>query len=743
MHSTLDNKKRIINVSNRLPVKITSTNEEITYQASEGGLSTGLSSVFSEMDSLWIGWPGMEVQEKLQDRVAYDLRNKNLHPVFLDAKEINKYYEGFSNEIIWPLFHYFPSYSSYDPEYWQTYLSVNKKFAEEIIKFATTDDIVWVHDYHLMLVPAIVRAALPGITIGYFQHIPFPSNEVFRALPWKKEVLEGLLGADIIGFQTDEDAEHFTHAVSNILAIEAKGAGFQVENDRQVKVQAFPISIDYKKFHDLAKEDLTEKYVQKLKKDINTRILLSIDRLDYSKGIIQRLKAFECFLKKHPEWKQRVTFIHLIVPSRDQVRKYAELKEEMDRLISDINGRYSTLTWQPIHHRYCSVAPNMLSALYRCADMAIVSPLIDGMNLVSKEYVASNISRKGVLLLSEYAGAAKELTDALLINPNDVECFASKINEGLLMPEDKRTGKMKRMQDIIKHADIFNWARNFTDQLTGIRKVTIVNLPTPINSEISHHIDSSYADAGKRLLLLDYDGTLMPFFNEPTEAAPDPSLHSLLTRLASDKRNAVVIISGRDKDTLSSWLGSLPINIVAEHGSWLKEKNGDWRYPQGLNDGWKTEVANILTEYVDKIPGSFIEQKSYSMAWHYRQSDSQLAKDNIRNITASLNGILRRYKLEILLGNKVLEVKSNSINKGKAASYFLKKADYDFILALGDDNTDEDIFAVMPDNGISIKVGTNISRAHYSLNSYLDVRKLLANVCETTLIHRQNVPLAS
>jgi len=743
MHSVLDNKRRIINVSNRLPVKITSITEEINYQASEGGLSTGLSSVFSEMDSLWIGWPGMEVQDKLQDRVTYDLRNKNLHPIFLNAQEINKYYEGFSNEVIWPLFHYFPSYSSYDPEYWQAYLSVNKKFAEEIIRFATPDDIVWVHDYHLMLVPALVRAALPGITIGYFQHIPFPSYEVFRALPWKKEVLEGLLGADIVGLQTDEDAEHFSHAVSNILGIDGKETGFHVENDRQVKVQAFPISIDYTKFRDLATEDLTEKYVQKIKKDINTKILLSIDRLDYSKGIIQRLKAFECFLKKHPEWKQRVTFIHLIVPSRDQVRKYAELKEEMDSLISDINGRYSTLTWQPIHHRYCSVLPNMLSALYRCADMAIVSPLIDGMNLVCKEYVASNVSRKGVLLLSEYAGAAKELTDALLINPNDLECFASKINEGLLMPEDKRISRMKRMQDTVKHADVFNWARNFTAQLTGLRKTRIVSLPTPINVEIQHHIDSSYADGSKRLFLLDYDGTLMPFFNEPTDAAPDPSLYSLLSRLAADQRNDIVIISGRDKSTLSNWLGNLPLNIVAEHGSWFKEKNSDWRYPQGLNDSWKTEVCDILQGYVDKIPGSFIEQKSYSMAWHYRQSDSKLAKDNIRNITTALNSILRKYRLEILLGNKVLEVKSNIINKGKAASYFIRKGDYDFILALGDDNTDEDIFAVMPDNGISIKVGTNISRAYYSLNSYLDVRKLLANMCETALIHHHNVPLAS
>ncbi|GAA4469643.1 hypothetical protein GCM10023093_29450 [Nemorincola caseinilytica] len=458
--------KRIINVSNRLPVKLCRVADELILQQSEGGLATGLSSVFNNYCSQWIGWPGAVVVPEHQNSTTMELNERNLTPVYLSEEEIANFYEGFSNDTLWPLFHYFPSYSNYNEQYWRSYVAVNKKFADAVVNVARPGDMVWVHDYQLMLVPSMVRAMAPDITIGYFQHIPFPDYEIFRALPWKAELLKGLLGADIIGFQTKADVRHFLSTVRTVLSMTPNGNKELVMGGRKIVIEAFPISIDHKKFHDLAKEKATDEHVQKVKAMGDTKIMLSIDRLDYSKGILQRLQAYELFLKKHPEWRQKVTLVHLIVPSRDNVPNYKKLKEEMNRQISQINGTYSVFGWQPIQHFYQSFEPHMLAALYKIADVAIVTPLRDGMNLVSKEYVACNVDQNGVLLLSEAAGAAAELTDAILLNPNDTKDFANKIYEGLTMPAKEKKERMQRMQQVVAEADIFQWAERFNERMT-------------------------------------------------------------------------------------------------------------------------------------------------------------------------------------------------------------------------------------------------------------------------------------
>lgn len=459
------NQKRIINVSNRLPVKLCRVADKLTLQSSEGGLATGLGSVFNNYCRLWIGWPGAVVPAEQQHSTTTQLNEINLSPIYLSQDEINNFYEGFSNDTLWPLFHYFPSYSNYNEQYWKSYIAVNKKFADAIVNAATPDDMVWVHDYQLMLVPAMVRAMAPHLTIGYFQHIPFPDYEIFRALPWKAELLNGLLGADVVGFQTDADVRHFLSTATTVLKTLPNVNNELQVNNRSVAVQAFPISIDYNKFRDLANDSETESYVQKVKAVGNTRIMLSVDRLDYSKGIMQRLAAYELFLKKYPEWHQKVTLVHLIVPSRDTVPNYLKLKEEMNRQVSQINGTYSVLGWQPIQHFYQSFAPHMLSALYKSADVALVTPIRDGMNLVSKEYVASNVLQNGVLLLSDAAGAAAELTEALLINPNDTKEFADKIYQALTMNAKEKKRRMQQMQQELAEADIFYWAEQFTGKM--------------------------------------------------------------------------------------------------------------------------------------------------------------------------------------------------------------------------------------------------------------------------------------
>lgn len=724
---------RVINVSNRLPVKITRTEDKITYQSSEGGLATGLGSVFSKCENIWIGWPGAELDGSARTEVTETLQAKNLHPVFLNKYEIDNFYEGFSNEIIWPLFHYFTTYGVYSPEYWDAYIEVNRKFANEILKHATEDDMIWIQDYHLMLVPEMLRKANPNLSIGYFQHIPFPSNDVFKALPWKDKIIEGLLGADVVGFQTDNDAKHFAEIAGILNKANVRGNKITVGN-RSVTVAAFPISIDYDKYHNLANHDSTKKIAQKVKKMVGTKIMISIDRLDYSKGIIQRLKAFDLFLKKYPQWRGKVTFIHLVVPSRENVGSYKKLKEEMNRLVSDINGKYATLSWTPIRHFYRSFPPNLLSALYRVADLALVTPLVDGMNLVSKEYIASNISQNGALLLGEGAGAANELTESIIINPNDITSFAEKMDYGLSMPAEQKRNCISAMQEKIKRSDIFKWATNFLTRLKDMKEQPVAT-PQRINADIIKKIDRLYAVSAKRLILLDYDGTLVPFYDRPEDAKPNSALLNVINKLAADKRNDVVIISGRDNITLEKWLGHLPVKIVAEHGAWFKDIGGFWQSNFNADTNWKEQVAYTFSNFSDQAPGTFIEEKAFSVAWHYRTA-------NMSNIEGFVDNVVKQLRrklsddLDILLGNKVIEIRNKKINKGNATLNLIADKNYDFIMAIGDDKTDEDMFSVLPSNTITIKVGSTNTVASFYQPSYKEVNFLLKEFTNKNATHK-------
>lgn len=738
----MNQNKRIIIVSNRLPVKLTWKDGAITYQTSEGGLATGLSSIYKQNQNLWIGWPGSAVGEGDQSKIKTDLALQNLAPIFLTQQEINDFYEGFSNETLWPLFHYFPTYASYHPEQWEVYRSVNKKFAEAILKIATKDDIIWVHDYQLMLVPQMVRRELPDVSIGFFNHIPFPSYEIFRLLPWRKELLCGVFGADVIGFQTYDDVRHFISAANRIANISGSVNELNVK-DRVVSVDAFPISIDYKKYRQLAEQSMTRRNEKKLRKlTNNNKLIISIDRLDYSKGIIHRLEAFSLMLERYPELRGKVVYIQLVVPSRDNVTKYKEIKEEMNRMVSEINGRFGMLGWQPIQHFYRSFSPTLLSALYRAADVALVTPMRDGMNLVSKEYVASKTDQKGVLVLSEMAGAARELSEAMIINPNDIWNFCETIYQALNMPEDEQKRRMTSMQQTVSRFDINNWVTNFIDKLAEVKLRQMSLATRVINPSIAQKIAISYVHSAKRLLLLDYDGTLVPFQQQTKDAKPDDQLLHILESLSADPHNHVVIVSGRDYETLEGWLGHLPIDFIAEHGAWYKEHGKPWKNRRDLNVDWKKEIENVLTVYVNRTPGAYIEEKSYSLAWHYRNAQAGLGELRAHELTDDIRHFVADRGLQILEGDKVLEIKNLNVNKGRASKRWLERDLYDFIMAIGDDYTDEDMFKAMPQDAITIKVGSNVSAATYFLNSYKEVRGLLSEMYHTTASGTlMNIPL--
>lgn len=717
---------KTIIVSNRLPVKITEKEGTYTLAPSEGGLATGLGSIYRNGNNLWIGWPGMDItDEKAQDDIRQQMANINLHPVFLTADEINNFYEGFSNEVLWPVFHYMSVYARYEQAYWDYYLQVNTKFRDAILQVAAPGDIIWIQDYQLLLLPGLIRKELPDVSIGFFQHIPFPSYELFRLIPWRQELLEGMLGADLLGFHTFDDSRHFLNAASRVLPVNVTANIITIQ-DRPVVVETFPMGIDFNKFESLAHEEEVKKQLNNLEETFgHIRMIVSIDRLDYSKGILQRLEAFQLFLQLNPQYMEKVVLYMIVVPSRDTVPQYRELRDEIDMLVGGINARFRTMNWHPVHYFYRSFPIETLAALYNFAGICLVTPMRDGMNLVSKEYVASRINNDGVLILSEMAGASKELIDAIIVNPNNIGAIARAIYQALNMTEAEQKNRMRQMRQIVSKFNIAHWVKLFTSRLGEVKQLQQSMLARRISSDLRRQIFNQYATTNKRLVLLDYDGTLVGFQGNIDMASPDPDLYYLLNRLASDPANEVVVISGRKHETLENWMGHLPIDIIAEHGAWTRLQGEDWYQLPTLTDQWKQEIWPMLETYTDRTPGSFIEEKSYSLVWHFRNAAEGLGELRANELMETLRFYTSGKGLQLLPGDKVIEVKNIDINKGKATLTRINGQQYDFILAIGDDFTDEDTFKALPPEAITIKVGSQVSAARYYLRSQPEVRTFL------------------
>lgn len=718
---------KVIIVSNRLPVKVSSNEEGYQLSPSEGGLATGLGSIYKQDDNIWIGWPGIEIiEEQEQNEVRGKLADLSLHPVFLSQEEINNYYEGFSNEVLWPVFHYYAStYAHYHRVNWETYRAVNQKFCDEVLKVVNSGDVIWVHDYQLLLLPQLIRDVQPDVSIGFFLHIPFPSHEMFRLIPWRKELLQGIIGADLIGFHTFDDARHFLSAVTRILPVQAS-ANVIISGERHIVAESFPMGIDDKKYNDLAHQANVEEQAAHICNTFaNQKLVLSIDRLDYSKGILQRLQAFELLLETHPEWIGKITLYMIVVPSRDQVPQYRELRDNIDRRVGGINARYRSIDWSPIQYFYQSFPIETLSALYSSADVCLVTPMRDGMNLVSKEYVASRVNNDGVLILSEMAGASKELIDAIIVNPNNTHEVRDAIVSAITMPLGEQACRMKQMRQNVTKFNISHWVKIFMDRLNEVKQMQRSMQTRHVSSATKQSIINRFSRTHKRIIFLDYDGTLVDFKPVADMAKPDPELFELLDHLTADPANDVVLISGRKHENMDEWFGHKPVYLVAEHGAWSKPVNGEWQILSGLSNNWKQDIYPIMDTYVDRTPGTYIEEKTYSLVWHYRMAPRGLGELRANELMNTLKYMLADKGLQLLPGNKVVEVKNMEISKGKAALSLTQSKDYDFIIAFGDDTTDEDIFKSLPDGAITIKVGSNLSAAKFYMNTPTEVRSLL------------------
>lgn len=733
---------KTIIVSNRLPLKVSFEDDQLEVTPSVGGLATGLKTVHKGGNGIWIGWSGMTKEEltpELEKQVNEAVTKEQCVAVNLTQKDLDLYYYGFSNRTLWPLFHYFIEYTEYSPESWEAYKKVNQKFADKVLEHVEDGDKVWIQDYQLLLVPAMVKSKKPDISIGFFNHIPFPSYEIFRTFPKRKEILEGMLGADLIGFHTYDYERHFLSSVKRILSLEVNFNKVTYKN-RIIKVDSFPMGIDYEKFEQAAldhdkmdenhKSEIQKRLDQHLQNEDGVKMILSIDRMDYTKGIPNRIKAFEYFLKKYPEFQEKIRLIMLAVPSRSQVPQYQKLKQETDELVGRINGEFSTVSWTPIWYFYRALPFENLIDLYTSSDVALITPVRDGMNLVAKEYIATRTREDGVLVLSEMTGASKELNEALLINPFNYEEIADSIKQALEMPKPEQKQRMKALQKRVSRYSVRKWANEFMNSLNQVHKVYHTIQAKKVDEKDLTDFKAQMTSTASKLLFLDYDGTLVNFTNQPEDARPDPELYELLKNLNSKPNTKLVIISGRDKKTLNEWFGHTPYTLVSDHGVSIRLEGEDWKMMERLKTDWMEDVLPVLETFVDRTPGTLVEKKRYSLAWHYRNTDVELAQKRLVEIKTVLTSFISNTDLTLLEGNKVIEIKSSKVNKGRASSNLVDHFPSEHIFAFGDDWTDEFMFEELPEKAQTIKVGVRKTKAKNYVNTVEDVRSLLKTIAE-------------
>ena len=739
--------KRLFIISNRLPVNIETHNGELLVKPSAGGLVTAINSFiknnatgntnFSNIS--WVGVPGCSAQVWSKVEPSIPAAEFDYLPVFINKSTYDRYYNGFSNAVLWPLFHYFPSYAEFDLKDFDSYMDANSAFLSVLVKNIRPNDFIWIHDYHLLPLAEMIRKEVPGVTIGFFLHIPFPSYEIIRLMPkkWQEVIMRGMLGADLIGFHTMDYTAHFLECARMVLGLDHEMTDIRYD-DRLIKADIFPISIDYERFNNGYDDPEIRSERESIRQKFGgNKIIFSVDRLDYTKGVSNRLRAYEYFLLHNPDYHEKVVFILVVVPSRDTISKYAERKKLIDESISNINSKIGNVHWQPVIYQYTTLSFEQMMSMYTSCDVAMITPMRDGMNLVAKEFVASRKDMQGVLVLSEMAGAARELTEALIINPNDTKEMSEKIRLAFEMSKEEQHRRIELMQTRIKQYDVDAWAEDFLTQLKNIKRKQ-QDFQIKFLDDISKlMMFDEYSKAEKRLFLLDYDGTLVPHSSLPEDAIPGPALLELLETISSVPQNEVYIISGRDSHTLENWFQTRNINIIAEHGAAIKRTNSGWHNYITDNQDWKLALGRIMEGYVKRCPNSMVEEKEFSMVWHYRNANSEQGKLRAFELVTELNQFAHNLGLQVIRGNKIVEVRNRGIDKGKAVKNILSQKEYDFILAAGDDLTDEDFFRVLADNkkAFTFKIGSDASFAKYNLHTPQMIISLLDTMSHITEMH--------
>ncbi len=724
---------RLVVVSNRLPLTLRRTSGRWAAEPSAGGLATALTPVLRRTGGLWIGWPGDhpgDPDPQRAEAVARLQREHGFVAVELEKTLAARFYHGYANETIWPLFHQFPGDMAYDALGWPAYVEANERFRDVILGQLRPGDLVWVHDYHLMLLPRLLRAARPELAIGFFLHVPFPASDLFRIVPGRDELLLGLLGADLVAFQTHGHLQQFRASLQRVLGISSEMDRVAADG-RVVRLEARPIGIAPESFaEELAGRVAQVELAHLRERYAGRRLLIAVDRLDYTKGIPERLRTLRRLLEQAPQLRGQLVLVQVAVPSRERIPRYRQLRREVNGLVGEVNGAFGTPDWTPIVYIHRALPRHELVALYAAADVGWVTPLRDGMNLVAKEYVACQQGEAGVLVLSEFAGAAAEMGEAVLVNPYDEERTAAALRFALLeLPLEERRERMAALWRRITRNNVFAWADRFLESLASAAAGRAPgHAGAPLGLPRAELVEAfRAAHAGE--LVLDYDGTLVPFARTPSEARPGAGLVGLLSRLNPHGRHRVAVVSGRRRADLERFLsGTDGVWLAAEHGVLVRPAGAsDWRAlrPAPQSD-WKQRVRQLLEHFVDRTPGSFVEEKEYSLVWHFRMADPVFGEWLANELAQNLDELLAQTELHAVRGHKLVEVKHVWANKGEVVPLLESAGPVpDFRLAIGDDRTDEDLFRAMPDGSWTVHVGLGASQARYRLDGPRDVWRLL------------------
>ncbi|CAB4433291.1 unnamed protein product [Rhizophagus irregularis] len=658
-----DGKVRLLVVSNRLPITITKTDTDYSLKMSSGGLVTALSGLKKMMSFTWIGWPGINVPEEERSIVASKLEQQSCLPVFVDEDIADRHYNGFSNSILWPLFHYHPGEISFDQEDWEAYQKVNGLFADAIndIYVKRTDGRWWIQ-----------------CKIGFFLHTPFPSSEIYRILPVRKEVLNGVLNSDLIGFHTYDYARHFLSSCTRILGLSTMPNSIDYEG-RHVHVGTFPIGIDPEKFSEGLKLQKVQERIKTLESKFkDVKLIVGVDRLDYIKGVPQKFHALEVFLSQHPEWIGKVVLVQVAVPSRQDVEEYQNLRANVNELVGRINGKFGTVEFMPIHFMHKSIPFEELVALYSVSDACLVSSTRDGMNLVSYEYVSCQQKKHGVLILSEFAGAAQSLNGSIIVNPWNTEELANAIHEAVTMPEDIRKSNYEKLYRYVTKYTAAYWGSSFVNELRRVSDAYAHHMRLPV-LKFNPVVEAAKNSKKKRVILLDYDGTLTADHKLPEFAGPSNNVLSTLKALQSKPNTCVYILSGRGREHLDQWFDSTGIgevdpvaNCLSEGRTIKDEGNGWYRLVEQVDPAWKETILPLFEHYKERTPGSFIEIKEVNVTWHYRSADPEFGSWQATELQVNLEKLLSHMALSIVLGNKTLEIRPSAVDKSTAVRAILK-----------------------------------------------------------------------
>ncbi len=711
---TPESEERIVFCSHQLPFLVNKRKNRYVFTERGGGVANAIGSVYQAYNSVWLG--DLELPARASRSAANSVRKQlseqhQCIPLYL--QKTAKDADALCHHTLWPLFHYRPASCTFKEQDWQAYERYNKAFFDAISPHIQHNDTIWIHDYQLLLLPALIRKAFPDVSIGLFLHTPFPSFELFRILPWRSQILQGMLGADLIGFHIYEYTRHFQSCLFRILGLESK-LGSVTTRDRIVHTDAFSLGVNFKAFQQMRTSKTFQRKVERLLEVTQgQKTVLAIDRLDPTRGIDAKLDMIESLLASHKTFRGKTLFLIRTFGERTSgpTRAYAQ---NIEKRIKTINNRYGKKDWTPIIHRHLQSDRQEIAALYNVADVLLVGSLRDGMNLICKEYVAAREGDRGVVVLSEFAGGARELSEAIIINPHDKVGSVKALASALTMPVRKQITTFARMRQRQQRNTALNWSVTFLESLRNIKTKQETIRSRNFNTKTAAGIMANYQSSRKRLLLLDYNGTLVPVPRDGRSKPPPAALLNTLERLENNAHNTVVLITDNSRELVESWFAKSSVDLITCSDAAFRLDN-KWTTYQELSTAWKDEALPILEKYVVRTPGSYIDTKRYALIWHFENAEKELGEVRSRELLEDLRSFAGMENLQIHEAGRMVEIRNAESHKASMLKAYMDGRKWDFMFAVGDDQSNESMFEMLPPDAFTLRIGSILTSARYNM----------------------------